>query len=116
MEAKDFLQVQQMTWDASPFTETNEQVVEDEVGGDIYIAALVNYISETDESDTELKIKDKYHAVVVVGTTPLASTKTENPIRIGTFRGKDLYMSVSCGAISSDGRHNIVVNLLSPKE
>ena len=84
--------------------------------GDMFFSILIKYVPTGVEGITTLIINDAYHAQLTVETQPTALTTLTEPIYIGTYQSKKLYLEVAVEPCIALGQpHKVAVNFYTKK-
>lgn len=84
--------------------------------GDMFFAILIKYVPAGTEGTTLLTVIDDYHAQLTIETQPTALTTLKEPIEIGTYQSKTLYLEVVVEpCIASEQPHRVAVNFYTKK-
>lgn len=118
MNKQDLIVIKNRTLILKNGEASDEVVLTDPIGGDMYFRFKIVYIPE----DTEGKIRyipsDDFHATIEIDTCPAAVTENISPARIGTYENKyPLYFDVVVEQQTPQTeRHNVIVTFLRGKE
>lgn len=94
---------------------SNEVVLVDEVGGDMYFTFTLVYV-EGKNTNTHFYAKDNFHADVVIETAPNVTTEWEEPVHIGSYaKERKLYFDVVVEPRSAMGKHRVVLSFFISK-
>lgn len=97
---------------------SDEVVLTDPVGGDMYFQFELFYVPEDYDGKIRYLPSDDFHAKVEIDTFPTAVTEIASPARIGSYEDKyPLYFKVVVEEQTQQTeRHNVIVTFLRGKE
>ena len=60
-----------------------------------------------------MDVTDEHHATLIIDTKPNANTALIDPMEIGTYQGKALYIDINIGPLDSlSGQHTAIITFL----
>lgn len=97
---------------------SNEIVLVDPDGGNMFLTFELRYIGENDSGSTTIKPLDLHHVEVVIETRPDAITKPSMLIELGTYADtRPLFLGfVVQPQLANSGEHNVIVTFYAGKE
>lgn len=118
MNEQDLVVIKSRTLTLKERVISDEVVLVDSVGGDMYFMFELRYVPE----DTDGRIRfcpiDDFHAKFEIDTYPTAVTEIIAPAYIGTYENKyDLYCKIVVNEQTPQtGSHNVIITFLRGKE
>lgn len=84
----------------------------------MYFTFLLHYVSEDNVGNTKFEVIDDFHAKMTVETKPHSFTRLSNPLQIGIYQDRSLYLDVTVEpSINSEDRtHRVTVSFYTDKE
>lgn len=118
MDEKDLVVIKSRTLTLKERVASDEVVLTDPVGGDMFFTFELFYIPEDHNGKIRFSPVDDFHAKFDVDTYPTAVTEIVAPARIGTYEDKyALYCKIVVEEQTPQtGNHNVIITFLRGKE
>ena len=96
---------------------SGDVVLVDEIGGNMYFKLKLNYVLDGRPSNTHFNVLDNFHAEMTMETTKKSFTKFEEPLEIGTYQDKKLYIDVAVEPCLDDtnNTHRVTISFYTEK-
>ena len=79
---------------------SGDVVLVDNIGGNMYFNLQIRYVSEDSAARTKFDIVDSFHAKMVFETKPKSLAKFDEPIEIGTYQERRLFLDIRTASMS----------------
>ncbi len=96
--------------------QSSEIVLKGDEEGDMFFSFLLKYVHVGSDGQTILKIIDDFHAELTIETQPSAFTRLNEPIEIGTYQSKTLYLGIAVNPCNTLNEHEVTITFYTDKE
>lgn len=92
---------------------SSDLILAGDYDGNMFFKFKLVYIEEQSEGRTKFDVTDEHHATFTIDTKPNANTALVDPMEIGTYQGKALYVDFNIGPLDSlSGQHTVIITFL----